>query len=73
MGGSAPDEGCAQAHDVVMERAVVDLVQEGGVVDTVESFAVIYGDGCGAEGGLLLVETLGDSCCEREECCSCGV
>ena len=73
MGGSAPDKGCEPAYDIGMEGAATDLLEKGGVVDAIESFAVIYGYGCGTVGGLLLVETLGDGCCEGEECRGGGV
>ena len=39
------------------------------MVNAVKGFAVVNGYGGCAVGGLLLVESLGDGCCEWEESC----
>ena len=67
MGGSATDEGGEPSHDVRVEGAVVEFAEKGCVINAVKCFTVVDGFGCGAERGLLLVESLGYSCREREE------
>lgn len=73
VGGSATDEGGEPAHDVGVEGAVVEFAEKGCVMDAVKCFTVVDGYGCSAERGLLLVESLGYSCREGEECRCSGV